>query len=417
MDGFAKSSFLFEQCYSQSPWTKPSVASMLTGFVPSVHQAVIAAQTNSAKGVNVQVLLDRFVTLPERFKDAGYRTALFMVNSHCQREFGFAQGMDTYDFMNFNDPAEQIARVESWLAEHSNEPFFIYIHVRDPHMPYENGLERCADFFGEFPAPPQRDLDLMRAEGQMLARAASGKTAAIPGSKLKDLSPEGVEHMRRCYDSEIFYVDHQFASLMKQLDTLGIRSKTIVAITADHGEAFREHGNIGHAYSLFDEEIHVPLIIHVPGMTQCFRVPWTVSMFDIYPSLLTLCGIVPTDGIQAQSLFLDDGRLAVSTDRLLYAELDLNNPATHEWTVGAIKGPLKLIYDRKADSSAVYNRAKDSAEQRPGKETDKPEFKELRQCLDAVMTENARLADMFGPPEWSNYDKKTEENLKALGYL
>ncbi|MBI4556290.1 MAG: sulfatase [Candidatus Hydrogenedentes bacterium] len=417
LDALAKRGVLFERCYAQSSWTKPSVASLLTGLLPSVHQAVIAHSENSLDmAANVQLLRDVFVTLGEAFHDAGYQTALFQMNGHVQKEFGFAQGFDHYLFTPWEDPAIQMDAVLRWLETEAREPFLLYVHLRDPHGKYTPPPESVVAVFGKTFEIPEHDREIIEDYENHYAAWVGHSDHKVRYS-IKDLSPEGVEYLRKQYAAEVRYTDLQMGRLLEKLEALQLVRKTTIAVVADHGEAFLEHGTIGHGQNLFDEVIHVPLIIAPAGRTKGERVPYIVRMFDLYPSLLTLSGISLPEGLQAQTLFTWDGFVAVTSHRLVISETDRRQVSYDDWLTCVINGRFKLIHDRRKDSQTFYDRVKHPKELESARSESQDQRLKMLRCLRLQQEQNTKLAAAFGSPEWTGMDRETQEQLKALGYL
>ena len=417
IDALAETGYLFSKCYVQSPWTKPSVASMLTGYMPSVHQAAVATLDADDKTARVQVLREQFVTLAERFKEAGYNTALFMMNAHCQREYGFAQGFDYYHHEHFIDPRLQMNKVLEWFdTEAAGEPFFLYIHLRDPHGPYRPPKRFYDALYADGDLPPEKDIEIVEQYSSVYEAWVHDRQA-YNGLRLDELSEEGLAYLRRRYDGEILYVDRQLKRLLDKLAELGVDERTTIVFVSDHGEEFREHGAIGHGRTLYDEVLHVPLIIRPAAMSQGARIPWVVRMFDLYPTLLTLCGLDQTEGIQGASFFLPDGRLALREDRPAFSELDMMKPAVAQWGTSVIDGPYKMIQGPGQGRSTAFNLQRDPAELRPNTHVSRSKRVFLADCIRKQIEENRKLAEKLGPPEWNRYDEETQEKLEAAGYL
>lgn len=421
IDAFAEKSYVFENTFAQSSWTKPSVASMLTGYLPSVHQAVLSSSGAEAGEENVQVLRESFVTLAEQFKSAGYTTALFTINGHCKKEFGFAQGFDHYWFRNMQDPAKQMDEVLDWLHNKSTTPFLLYVHVSDPHHPYIPPRKYYDALYDDRLPLTETDREIVRDYWRVYAEWA-GRREPDDGVRLDDISRKGVEQLKRLYTAEVRYVDAQFKRLLDGLSQRGIRDQTTIAFLSDHGEEFKEHGTIGHGRTLYDEVTRVPLIISQAGKHEKARVRWNVRMFDLYPTLLTLAGLEVPDGIQAESLFNPEGSLAVREDRLIISELDLSRRDHKEWIVSMIDGLNRIVIDRSTDTVRVFNRYNDPGEFNP-EEPDQHNLsrfgrtRSLWNKLSEAIDQNDTLSDQLGSADWTAMDSETLELLSNLGYV
>ena len=240
IDALAREGTRFARAYSAAPWTMPSVASIFTGLYPSAHGAT-----------SVQMPLpDSVTTLAEVVKAHGFATSGVVSHNLVSKEtLNFGQGFDVY----FEDEAKGHAHVSTpgvtkqaieRLQYHASqdEPFLLFVHYFDPHFDYQN--HAGIDF-----AAPRR--------GRLTGRE--------PYARLKKLFPrlrkEEVEFIRDLYDEEIRLIDGGVGRLLSELSMLGLDDTTVVVLTADHGEEFGEHGSIGHTRSLYEELVHVPLII------------------------------------------------------------------------------------------------------------------------------------------------------------
>ncbi|MBI4556291.1 MAG: sulfatase [Candidatus Hydrogenedentes bacterium] len=420
IDAFARRAVLFEKCYAQSAWTKPSVASMLTGYVPSVHQAIRGCTGLGPEDQpRVPVLREQFVTLGEKFRDAGYQTAVFQMNSNLLKEHGFAQGFEHYQFMFWADPAAQMDETLLWLESQAREPFLLYVHLRDPHWKYVPPPEMLAAVFGKAPAPSEQDQKILEfyQTRHIEYDAWIGDHEPKHELSLWDLSPQGLEALRRQYAGEVRYIDDQFSRLMEKVAELNVADHTIIAVVSDHGEAFKDHGNFGHGLSLYDELLHVPLIIGPLGLKTGRRVAHNVRMFDLYPSLLTLCAIDPPAGIQAESLFAPNGSVSVRKDRLVFSETDRRQPLFENWLACVIDGRYKLIHDLKNHTQQFFDLKQDPRENDRSVKTNQAEKVNLLRSLRLYSEENAALAAKFGPQECMVLDQETREQLRAIGYV
>ena len=151
LDRLAAESVVFENCFSQAPWTKPSAASLLTSLYPGTHGLTDHEGGYGSEEPRTSVLPDSAVTLAEILGERGYRTGAFVANSFLARDYGFAQGFDVYD--DYAAPAETpadeiLVHAGRWL-EHSDQdrPFFLYVHLMDVHWPYDAGQW---DYDGQF---------------------------------------------------------------------------------------------------------------------------------------------------------------------------------------------------------------------------------------------------------------------------
>lgn len=246
LDALARDGARFDRAYAAAPITLTSHASLLTGRYPPGHGA-------RHNGIAVDATVP---TLAARFKTAGFATAAFVSAFPLDRRFGLDRGFDVYDDhlprdagghpLNERPGPATAARAVTWLQAHREERFFLWVHFFDPHAPY-----------GDPAATPQRPV-------------------------------------RARYDEEVETADREAGRL---LAVLGDRAEsTLVVAAADHGEAFGEHGEIGHSIFVYDTTLRVPLILRGPGVPRGQVVPDAVSLVDVAPTVVSLMGMAAFDG-------------------------------------------------------------------------------------------------------------------------
>ena len=278
IDALAARGVAFRNAYAASSWTKPSIASLFTSRYPHDHGV---AHPDSLLANDEQ-------TLAEGFHDAGYATGAFTANPLLDPKFGFAQGFDAYDAPKLRWKASEVRkRVSVWLAtvwarRGPRPPIFLYVHYMEPHSPYL-GTPKLAELFG-----PDALLSLPDVNRRLSNAAAS------------PLSVAERERMERVYDAEVAEVDAQIASLQNLFKLYGLVDPIFVVL-ADHGEEFWDHGGMLHGQTLYEEVIHVPLVVVEPGATTG-EVTDTVSLRDVAPSLLDLAGIPRPASFEGRSL-------------------------------------------------------------------------------------------------------------------
>jgi arylsulfatase A-like enzyme len=319
LDTFAREGVLFRRAYAQSSWTKPSTASLLTSHYPSMHQATLERSK----------LSDAETLLPEVLRDHGYTTAVLSGNPWVTAEYGFDQGVDW--FYSIYD--ERFARVtlfmttlkrvnkwvqsnprgynlvkrlvqgelsttardehlageaEKWLARGRDRPFFLYMHLMSPHHPYD--------------PPPPFDRIFTRAPVDAPVTVYPRKSYYFyeQGDPLPDA--QRADMIGR-YDGDILFADGVLGRLLATLRRLDLLDHTVVVVTADHGEEFYDHANWGHGHSLYDELLHVPLVMRYPaGLPAGKRIDEVVMAVDVMPTLLALAGVPPPPTLAGRSL-------------------------------------------------------------------------------------------------------------------
>lgn len=278
MDRLAARSVFFEEAVAVSSWTKPSVPSLLTGLYPSEHGVFEGSRKEGAGPPESDVLGEEASTLAERLREAGYRTAAFVHNAQLRGAFGFAQGFESYRELESSAP-DLVREALAWLDEVRREgprvPFFVYLHLLDTHWPYEPPAEAAAALGAAGGSRPD-DYALREAVNRGLVSLSEGELREIV--------------LR--YDAEVLAVDRAVARLVEGLERRGVFDPSVFVLTSDHGEAFLEHGRLGHGADLYEESLRVPLLLKLPGGRGAGRrVPSRVATVDLVPTILELVGI------------------------------------------------------------------------------------------------------------------------------
>src|SRR5688572_7422573 len=312
LDKLASEGSRFNAAIAQSSWTKPSVASLLTGLY--VRQTSVSSGTWAQEGqegaVLVQSLSPQHLTLAEHFAAMGYETGAFGKNHHLVPELGFSQGYLRYDWKQpiSIGPLRRIAtRSESrfdadwindrfldWVDGKEGKRFFAYLHHIDVHWPYESP----APFSGMFTARRSaEDFNGLKFMPDMIERLNADGVGA--------LNPETLRAMSDAYDEGIRYVDDRLGKLFDELRRRGAYDDTLIIVTADHGEEFLEHGLLSHGTSLYDEVIRVPLIVKFPcpGPHCAPRVVDSqVELVDVFPTALAVVGVAAPANLVGRNL-------------------------------------------------------------------------------------------------------------------
>jgi choline-sulfatase len=368
IDALAARGVRFDTSVAHTPLTGPSHASILTGHTPLGH----GFRNNSG-----YVLAPQVKTAAEDFRHAGYRTAAFVSGFPLDRRFGFDRGFELYDdrLPKGNDRrrtpyVERFADATTdaairWLPTvraatgQSTAPWFLWMHYYDPHAPYE---------------PPADLAERFRA------------------------SP---------YDGEVAFVDRQLARLLQAIDAGGESARTIVLVTADHGESLGEHGEGTHGIFIYDATLRVPWVMAGPRVPAGRVSPTVARSIDVLPTLADYAGLPARSDLDGRSLrpaaegreMSDEGTYAES----LYPELELGWAPLHAWrTKGLkyIKAPRAELYDLEKDPQETTNRV---AEERARVE-------DLERKVDAALGHPVPSAAA------PTVDPEAAERLRALGY-
>ena len=391
-DSIASDGTLFENAITASVTTSPAHMSLFTGLYPVHHGIRIALERK----------LPHVVTLAERLHRVGYRTAAFTENGYLIRRHGFGEGFDQYTENrgeHLKAPGEvrrTFRQAGDWIADHRELPFFLFVHTYEVHSPYD-------------PEAPYTDLF---------------RDAAMPGPG----SPAILES-RDNYDREIRIVDDELKRLFATLEKSGLAGSTIVAILADHGEEFAEHGGLQHGATVFEEGLRVPLVFWAPGRVPAGRrLAAPVSLIDVAPTILDLLGLpIPDDldGVSLKQLLLEDRPIE---PRPLFAEaratmrwIDPARPTPWNPPYFAVRtGDAKYVVHRPgrgpAQPMARFDLARDPDESVPLPVASE-EARPIEALIDRYLGNPAGAAATRKPAAGGNgVSPDLRDRLRALGY-
>ncbi len=389
IDELAERGTRFERAYSTAPWTLPSIVSMLTGRLPSEH------------GVDTvkSVLPRNAASAPRQMRDAGYATGGVVSGGFLRRTSGIAHHFDLWDDshaqgMAYSSTPGVVEASRAMLAELAltGQPFLLFTHFFDPHYRYND----------------RPDLDFAPRRGKNI-------TGMEPYQKIRSkrhlLGERDIELLTGLYDEEIRFADGGVALLLAELDALGLRESTLVAVTADHGEELMDRGWFGHTVTLYDELVRVPLVIAGPGIPSGAVLGESVSTRELGSALAELAGVhgVEPTGIVA---LLRGSPIPVRTPIVCEVDYEDAHDRQPQARMRAIvRGDHKLIVDELADRVQLFDLARD-----PGERNDlaahRPDLvRELSSELDELLSRGPDSA-----PETRELDAEELEELRGLGY-
>ncbi len=398
-DGLARAGARFDLCISSAAVTPVSHASIFSGREPQNHGVRVLFAASGYR------LPDDVPTLASVLREEGYATGAFLSAYPVSEEFGFDRGFDTFDnglgesadgkmtvqddsdfhgwdtskFQRRSDETTDAAL--AWLQP-VDEPFFLWIHYWDPHDPnLLPPVEHIRRFVPDFQQLTTWDLPL--------------------------------------YDAEIAYVDSQFQRVLDHLDEAGRADDTVVAVTSDHGEGWYEHDWHAHRI-LYQEQIHLPLILRGPGIAPGTTVPDLVRSIDVFPTMLDLVGLDTPPGVDGRSLVAlmngeqDAPRLAYADQLNLWdtnARMLAKRP--QDDLLHVMMGQrYKLIFrPLRPDESELYDLVDDPDEARNLYRPDHPEAVRLRAELER---RDAFVLESFGDVDENS---AKGDALKELGYV
>jgi len=395
IDRLAAQSLDFRQAYSQAPSTLPSHATMFTSVYPMVHQARVANRVPLAEG---------FSTLAEHFRHHGFRTAAFVEGGQMAAPWKLDQGFEVYDDVTrsagftYRDPQylkEILQRATRWMERHRAERFFCFIHTYVVHLPYT-------------PPPPYERMFDEDYQGPLPFQVTIKHTERLNETRRQPDEPD-VRHLVSLYDGEIRYMDHCLGEFLDTLAELGIDDEAVLVFTSDHGEEFAEHGRVGmHGHTLADELLHVPLLIRIPGVAPQV-IARQVRLVDLVPTLLSLMNLEPLDApLQGENLVVDG--VASGPDLPVLSQMASSLGA---WA--SLRYGQRKILGLNGTEFFLYDLEQDPGEQHNVFGWHREDHLEMVKAIQGMMARNNEITSLLPPPV--TLDPKTEDQLRALGYL
>ena len=339
---------LFESCVTQATWTQVATPTLMTSLYPSTHGVIDFSDRLSASAQ----------TLAEIYREAGAATlslsSVLFTGKFTNLHQGFEElHEDTSlpDQESSKTAREYVDRLLPWLESHRDVPFFVYLHVTDPHDPFRpqppyDTMWGDASYFQQHEAETRKVKPFIVApllrEFEMPSRAELQK-AGIDADRYMGLNVDW-------YDGSIRGMDAEIGRLVERLESLGLADDTLIAFVGDHGEEFFEHGRSFHGQTVYGELANVPLILWGPGVPQGRRIPQTVSLLDVMPTLLEISGLQPPEEMQGRSLVPLLGGAGPEADPAIVERAATNEPTGAPPPVDSeshaiIVGEWKLIHN------------------------------------------------------------------------
>ncbi len=395
LEAIASEGVVFERCYSQSPWTLPAHMSIFTSTYPNRHRAGLEGPGSTTRW------RDDLPTLASLLRDEGYLTAAITGRGAISAHFGLNKGFDSYDesgLITASDIEEVFSKAVDWLDRNRDRTFFLFLHTYEPHRPYDSET-------------------FLRDEGLKWSMAGAD------------------ERRKARYDGDIQRADDYMGRLMRRLAALDLDENTVIVVTSDHGEEFHSDGRRSdallsrwpHGLSLFDEQLHVPLLFRgLPGVEFPARLTTQVRSIDIAPTILDYLGIGVPGSFQGESLrsVLDDSD---SRDRPVVSEGTAFGPGLVGIRTQDYKYIFRTSYGSIADSRSIgldlgplhqlYDLAQDPGEQQ-NVALERPETVEEMQRLLVDLAGSRDFVGSLGQGAASDgLNESEKDSLRALGYL
>jgi arylsulfatase A-like enzyme len=280
IDALAARGVRFADAMSAGPWTLPSHASLFSSLYVSEH-----GMWNPTQRLSEDV-----ETLAEVLRRRGYATAAFTEGGYVRAEFGFAQGFDSFRAKQV-DVRETFQSAGEWMRS-ASEPFFAFVQTYRIHTPFD--------------PPDEIRARHVRPYGGTLPHDVHVPEHVVTPEGQRPMNEEDVRYLSDLYDSEIAYTDAAVGALLAFLESSGLSERTCVVLTSDHGEELGEHGHFDHGWSLYQDQLHVPLLAYAPGRFEGGKVVLhTVHGIDLAPTLAALAGARPPEVWSGVELSLD----------------------------------------------------------------------------------------------------------------
>ena len=372
IDQLAREGVLFTNCFSQATCTLPSHTSIFLSQYVWRHNV-----NNITKRVS-----DSCTTLAEILKYGNYTTCAFVAEGVLSAKFGLNRGFKIYE-------VGTLVNCLSWLESVRNRKFFLFIHLGEVHAPYD-------------PPPPYSDLYTKEHYDEI----KTSKRSMLKELNVSKLTSGEIDYIIAAYDGCINYVDDRLGKIFQKLNQLGINENTIIIVTADHGEAFKEHGTLSHAHKPYIEEVHVPLIIGGPGIPRNRVYENFVQHIDIVPTILEILNIPPIKKMQGRSLLPLIHNCEIEKDF-----------KTYSWGASSMSLRTKertYIMNRNGPDE-MYNRINDPKEQNNIIKKKPLIAQRLKEELEDFIALTGEAKPQVA--EKVHIDEELKEKLKSLGYL
>jgi choline-sulfatase len=372
LDALAARGVRFMQATSQVPLTLPSHACMFTGTYPEVHQL---------RDMGGFVLDPKHLTLAKMAHDSGFQTAAFVGSKAVGRQWGLQQGFDVYDD-HMPSPGQEEGKLPGvfperraavtsdraieWLKQHGQQKFFLWVHYYDPHDPYD---------------PPE---------------------------------PYKSAYPKDPYSGEIAYTDEQVGRLFATLDELKLRQRTLVIVLGDHGEGLNDHGEQTHGIFVYDDTLHIPLLMAGPDIPSGKAIPTQVRTIDLLPTIAEYLHLPPNPAAQGVSLLplIESGRPIIGRNSN-YAYVETLYPKTYmNWSElrGMRTDRWKFILAPKPE---LYDLQRDPGE----KENVISRFPAEADLLQKKIWEVIGPAAQDQKLAYTPMNRATRQELESLGYV
>jgi len=354
LDELAADAIVFERVRSSSSWTRTAVATLFTGLLPHRHKVLD----------RVDVLAGEMETLPRILQRHGYRTEAWSANLNVLPLWGFAKGFDLFvDAGALRLTKEKAAaktvlgQVSERVAQNGNQAVFYYVHLMDPHAPYQ---------------PDEAHLQQVERSPALVA--------SYPGHGGGEKGQKWSSEYKK-YLAEIAGMDDELGVMLRGLKTIGLYDESLILVVADHGEEFYDHGNAGHGKTLYEEVLRIPVWLKLPGQAgKGTRVSKDVSLEDLMPTVLNVLGVPVPEALDGRVVWSDGAVRQNGPPPPQLARLKLD---AHDLT-SIVDGQWKLIVDQHGND-ALFDIEHDPLESENLLATKPEQARRMRELLDALV--------------------------------
>jgi arylsulfatase A-like enzyme len=389
LDEWSHHGVVFDQALATSPWTLPTFGSILSGRIPSHHGAGERAG-EPGKRWRRAPLRKSVPTLPEVLSAQGWRTGAVVSNPFLREHFGLSRGFEIYDYERDRTADEAVDRSIGLLDELAGQPFFLMVHLIDPHLPYQ--------------APEPHRGTFSEGEPSM----APGESRKQIRANLGELSTVDHSHIIGRYDEEIAFVDQEIGRFLDQLEQRGLFEHSLVILTADHGEELFDHGDFEHGHTMHQELLRVPLVMWESGL-EPRREEAPFSLADLSQTVFAATQGKMSPSLHGISHWEALRRTRPRPGQQIVAE---NTLWSHEQKV-MIEWPFKLVLHEKSGQRQIFDLATDPQEENDLAAANQQLADRLEQDL------RNRLAEI--EPDMGRESmiitEEAEQELRSLGYL
>ncbi len=389
LDRLSSQSLFLSNMVVHASQTVPSISSIITSSLPSVHgiQFYARGQNFGSSAPKAPVLRSELRTMAEHFRDDGFYTIGYVTNPWLRADLGFDQGFEEYVLIPcFShrrpgcDGRDLIERAKQSISARDTRKVFLYLHFMDVHHPY---------------GPTENVPRLFRPEqGSYVYR-----DGLVP-----DLAADDLEFTKALYDERIAHVDELLSDLMGFVVRHNLTDRTALVVTSDHGDEFYEHGGLGHGTTLHNELTNSFAILWGPGVFQAQEVDRYLPALDLLPTLLEALRIPPDPGLQGHSQWRSERPDGTTDDRPIVSELGEQK--------AVILDKWKLIVDLANGREAFYDIDHDgqieTTQSLPAPDRQEQMRRTLASVVEAASQDGAELEAI---------DPDTLKQLRSLGYL